>query len=120
MSASGTAGALSPIPNAKPFKAGYDPRRQVGPKLSPAEIEFKAALEKEHIPKASAALAKLYEAGMAALQTGDVLAGTKALETFFKICGLIQKPTDNAVIHETAKALIGEMIAEARARRTEP
>jgi phosphoribosylanthranilate isomerase len=44
---------------------------------------------------------------------GDV----KAAELFFKVCGLIRKPTDDAAIAETAKALLDGMIAEARARR---
>jgi hypothetical protein len=74
-------------------------------------------MEAEHIPRASAALSALYDAGMVALADGDVIGGTKALETFFRICGLIRKPSDDAAIQETAKALLSEMVAEAKARR---
>lgn len=101
--------AVSAVPNAVPFKRGYDPRRQQGPRLSPAELEFRAALEAEHIPLASSLLRKVFEAGM----EGD----TKAAELFFKVCGLIQKPGEDAKIAETAKALVAEMIAQARLRR---
>lgn len=109
MSASGSAAGLR---NLIPFRPGHDPRRQVGPKLSPAEIEFKAALEAEHIPKANELLRVVY---------ADAIAGSiKDRELFFKVCGLIKKPSDDAAIQETAKALLGEMIAEAKARREQP
>ena len=100
-----------------PFAHGHDPRRQAGPKLSPAEIKFREAIEAEHIPLASAALREIHDAGIAAIQAGDLLGGCKALELFFKVCGLIKKPTDDAAIQETARALLAEMIAEARVRR---
>ena len=92
----------------KPFAKGSDSRRWPG-RLSKAELEFRAALDAEHIPKASALLTNIFEAGMG----GDV----KAAELFFKVCGLIRKPTDDAAIAETAKALLDGMIAEARSRR---
>lgn len=123
MSATGTAVVLSAVPNSVPFKRGHDPRRQVGPKLSPAELKFREAIEQEHIPLASAALTELYQAGIEQLQkgtAGGVIAGTKAIEAFMKICGLIKKPTDNAAIQEAAMAMLGEMIAVARARRADP
>lgn len=120
MSAAGTATALSPIPNAKPFKPGYDPRRQVGPKLSPEEIEFREAVNKHQIPRANDALTKLLDAALAALAEGDVLGGSAALERWAKICGLIRKPSDDGAIHETAKAIVGEMLATARERRNQP
>lgn len=95
-----------------PFRRGFDARRQQGPRLSPAELEFKACLEAEHIPKASDLLRRAFEQGMG----GDV----KAMELFFKVCGLIKKPSDDAAIQETAKALLGEMIVAAKARRDDP
>lgn len=91
----------------RPFAHGNDPRRSVG-RLSRAELDFKEMLETKHIPKASRLLRKMFTAGMA----GDV----KAAELFFKVCGLIKKPADDAAIAETAKALIGEMLAATRAR----
>ena len=92
-----------------PFRAGFDSRRNVGPRLSAAELEFRAALEAKHIPKASLLLRKMFKLGM----QGD----TKAAELFFKVCGLIKKPADDAAIAETAKALLDGMLMEARARR---
>lgn len=80
-------------------------------RLSRAELDFRAMLEEKHIPKASKLLRKMFSAGMA----GDV----KAAELFFKVCGLIQKPGEDAKIAETAKALVAEMIAQARLRREE-
>lgn len=109
MSATGTARALSAVPNSVPFKAGYDPRRQQGPRMSPAELEFRRLLEEEHIPRASALLTVICAEAM----NGDM----KAAELFFKVCGLIKKPSDDAAVADTAKALLGEMIAEAQARR---
>ena len=94
-----------------PFAHGYDPRRHV-PRMSPAEREFREAVEANHIPKADALLTAMLAAGM----NGDV----KAAELFFKVCGLIQPPTNNAKIQETAKALLDGMIAEARERRRAP
>lgn len=91
-----------------PFAAGYDPRRYV-PHVSPAEEAFREALEREHIPRACELLAAMFAAGM----NGDI----KAAALWFKVCGLIQPPTNDAKIAETAKALLDGMIAEARARR---
>lgn len=99
----------------RPFAQGHDPRRSVG-RLSRAELEFRAALEEKHIPKASAALERMYEKGMEALEAGDLVGGEKLLMAFFKICGLIKKPADDAAIAEMAKSIIGEMLAAARAR----
>lgn len=95
-----------------PFRAGHDPRRQVGPRLSKAELEFRRLLEEEHIPRASELLTVICAQAMG----GDI----KAAELFFKVCGLIKKPTDNAAIQEAAMSMLGEMIAAARARRADP
>lgn len=78
-------------------------------RLSRAELEFRRCLDENHIPKASELLTAMFAAGM----NGD----TKAAELFFKVCGLIKKPTDDAAIAETAKSLLDAMIADARARR---
>jgi hypothetical protein len=92
-----------------PFKPGHDPRRHQGARVSPAEREFRAALESEHIPRASAILREIGDRAL----DGDV----KAAELFFKVCGLIVKPSDSAAIQEQARALLAEMIKEARERR---
>lgn len=106
MSAAGSAVGLR---NLVPFKAGHDPRRNVGPRLSAAELQFRAALEGEFIPQAIELLRVI---------TADAFNGSiKDRELFFKVCGLIKKPTDDAAIAETAKALLDGMLAEARARR---
>jgi hypothetical protein len=107
-----SAASASAMRGLVPFKQGYDPRRATGPRLSPAELEFKQALEDEHIPKANELLRQVY---------ADAMAGSiKDRELFFKVCGLIKKPSDDAAIQETAKALLGEMIAEVKARRADP
>lgn len=94
----------------RPFQHGVDPRRSVG-RLSRSELEFRRCLDEEHIPKANELLRLIF---------ADAKAGSiKDRELFFKICGLIRKPTDDAAIAETAKALLDGMIAEARARRAE-
>jgi len=116
MSASGSAAGLR---NLIPFKPGHDPRRQVGPKLSPAELKFREAIDAEVIPEAIDALKEAMVAGRTALAEGDLLGGTKALEFVFKAAGLFKKPTDDAAIAEMAKAVVGEMIAEVRARRAD-
>lgn len=103
--------SLSAVPNAVPFAAGADPRRWNRGSLSKAEGEFRALLESEHIPKASKLLGDIFTAATA----GDI----KAAELFFKVCGLIKKPTDAAVIQEQARALLDAMMTEARARRTQ-
>lgn len=77
--------------------------------ISKAERDFRETINAHHIPKASALLAKVYELGM----DGD----PKMAELFFKVCGLIKKPTDDAAIEATARKLLDGMLAEARARR---
>ncbi len=81
----------------------------MGP-LTKAEREFRSLLESEHIPKASELLTEVFNLAKA----GDM----KAAELFFKVCGLIKKPTDAALIQEQARALLDAMMAEARSRRT--
>jgi hypothetical protein len=100
--------SLSAVPNSVPFRKGYDARRSAGG-LTNAEREFRRLLEEEHIPKASQLLADVF----ALAQAGDM----KAAELFFRVCGLIKKPTDDAAIQEQAKALLDAMMAEARGRR---
>lgn len=98
------------VANLRPFQPGHDPRRNVhGSPLSKAEREFRRLIEEEHIPRANDLLTSMFDAGMA----GDI----KAAELFFKVCGLIRKPTDNAAIQEQAKALLDAMMSEARERR---
>ena len=99
--------AVSAVRNSVPFRPGYDPRRSAGG-MTQAEREFKAALDEKHIPKASRLLSKVYKRGMA----GD----SKMAELFFKVCGLIKKPTDDAAIEATARKLLDGMLAEARTR----
>jgi hypothetical protein len=94
-----------------PFAKGYDPRRSIG-RLSRAELDFRKALDEEHIPKANELLRQVF---------ADAMAGSvKDRELFFKVCGLIRKPTDDAAIAETAKALLDAMIADAKARKGTP
>jgi hypothetical protein len=94
----------------KPFAAGYDPRRSAGP-VSVAERNFRRLLEADHIPKASALLTSIYDRAMA----GDMAAAA----IFFKVCGLIQKPKDDAIIQAQARAMLDAMIEEARVRLEE-
>jgi len=96
----------------KPFRPGHDPRRGMGA-LSPQERDFKRFLAEKQIPKASKAVEALYTEGMKWLKKGK----EGPLLAWFKVCGLIQKPTDAAAIAEMARAFLGEMIAEAQARR---
>lgn len=96
-----------PPPEGRRFQPGYDPRRR-GP-ISAAERAFRDALESEHIPQASALLTKVFDAGMA----GDA----KMAELFFKVCGLIKKPSDDEAIRRLATELLDGMIAEAKARK---
>lgn len=108
---------VSAVPGAavhvgRPFQNGYDERRLLGPRISPEERKFRDFIEAKLLPQAGNLLAAMLAAGM----NGDV----KAAELFFKVCGLIRKPTDDAAIQETAKALLDGMIAEARSRRAGP
>lgn len=120
-----------------PFARGYDPRRITGPRMSTAELAFRKALDEEHIPKASEALAKIFAQAFEGVEyikdsngmfvlgpDGSPLAvprlDVKAAELWFKICGLIRKPTDDAALQDLAKALVDGMIVEARARREQP
>ena len=96
-----------PPPEGRRFQPGYDPRRR-GP-ISKAERAFRDALEKEHIPRASALLSQVFDAGMA----GDA----RMAELFFKVCGLIKKPSDDEAIRRLATELLDGMIAEAKARK---
>ena len=98
------------VANLRPFTGGPDPRRNVSGPLSKAEKEFRRLIEEEQIPRANDLLTSCFDAGMA----GDM----KAAELFFKVCGLIRKPTDNAAIQEQARALLEAMMAEARERRS--
>ena len=100
------------VPVGVPFKRGHDPRRLLGERISPQERAFRAELAAKHIPRASEILSKI---GDAALE-GDM----KAAELFFKVCGLIAKPTDASAIQDMARALLTEMISEARSRRGDP
>lgn len=95
------------MPVGRRFTSGYDPRRQ-GP-LSKAEREFRDLVESEQIPRANDLLTSMFDAGMA----GDI----KAAELFFKVCGLIKKPSDDAAIQQLAQKLLDGMLEEARARR---
>lgn len=105
-------GAVQSAVVGRPFARGPDPRRLLGPRISAAEIAFRDLIESEHIPKANALLRVIFD---------DAMAGSvKDRELFFKICGLIQKPTDDAAIQATAAALLDGMIAEARARNAGP
>jgi hypothetical protein len=97
------------VANLRPFQPGHDPRRNVGGPLSPAEKEFRRLIESEQIPRANDLLTSCFDAGMG----GDM----KAAELFFKVCGLIKKPTDAAAIQELAQKLLDGMLEEARARR---
>ena len=74
-----------------------------------AERRFRRALQKEQIPRANGLLTAVYDQAIA----GDM----KAAELFFKVCGLIRKPTNDADIQELAQKLLDGMIEEARQRR---
>ena len=97
------------VANLKPFGPGPDPRRNMMGPLSKAEREFRALIEAEQIPRANDLLTSMFDAGMA----GD----TKAAELFFKVCGLIKKPSDDAAIQQLAQKLLDGMLEEARQRR---
>ncbi len=97
------------VANLRPFGPGPDPRRNMSGPLSKAEREFRALMEAEQIPRANDLLTSVFDAGMA----GDM----KAAELFFKVCGLIKKPTDDSVIQQLAQKLLDGMLEEARARR---
>lgn len=90
--------------------------------LTKAERAWRRALEERHIPRASGLLDTIYDAAVAAYAAGDLLAGERNAALFFKICGLIRKPNDDANVQELAKQLLDGMLEEARARReaTEP
>jgi hypothetical protein len=96
----------------RPFAAGHDPRRSAGGR-SRAERDFNEALEAEHIPKASALLAKVYAQAMKDLPKGK----TATAELFFKVCGLVKKPTDDERINGLVMERFEEAIAEARRQR---
>ena len=98
------AGDLVAAGAATRFKAGPDPRRQ-GP-VSAAEREFRDLVDRKHTPQADALLTKIFDAGMG----GDM----KAAELFFKVCGLIRRPTDDAAILKLAQELLSAMIERRR------
>lgn len=107
MSAPNIGEHLAKVGAATRFKPGSVGNRN-GP-LTSAEVAFRRELEGKHIPKASKLLTKIYEAA----EGGDM----KAAELFFKVCGLIRKPDDQATIQALAKQLLDGMLEEARARR---
>jgi len=94
------------MPVGRPWQKGPDPRR-IG--ISKAEREFRQLIEAEQIPRANDLLTSCFDAGMA----GDM----KAAELFFKVCGLIKKPSDDAAIQQLAQKLLDGMLEEARQRR---
>lgn len=96
--------------NLIPFGPGPDQRRHVW-SISKSERDFKAALEAEHIPKASALLTKIYEQA----EKGDMVAAA----LFFKVCGLVKKPSDDATVQALAKQLMDNMLAEVERRKHE-
>jgi hypothetical protein len=101
-----TAGLL----RGKPFSPGFDPRRSIGP-VSAGERDFRRLLESEHLPKASALLASIYERAMA----GDM----QAAGLFFKVCGLIKKPNNDEEVRRMVHLMFDSAIAEARRQRDE-
>ncbi|HVT07875.1 MAG TPA: hypothetical protein VHO67_10475 [Polyangia bacterium] len=77
--------------------------------MSAAERDFRRLLESEHIPKAGALLASIFDRAM----VGDI----QAAALFFKVCGLIRRPNDDAAIRTLAEQLVDGMVHEARVRR---
>jgi len=108
MSAASSAAMMRPdgMPVGTPWQKGHDPRR-IG--ISKAERDFRRLIEEEQIPRANDLLTSMFDAGMA----GDI----KAAELFFKVCGLIKKPSDDAAIQQLAQKLLDGMLEEARQRR---
>lgn len=102
------------MPYGKPFGPGHDPRRSLGA-LTHAERAFKDALDAKHIPKASALLASVHAAAVKGLKTGD----TRAAELFFKVCGLIKKPSNDEEMRRMVQVMFDEAIAEARRQRAD-
>ena len=103
-----------PMPTGKKFTAGHDPRRSLGA-LTLAERAFKEVLEVKHIPKADALLTKVYAAALKRIGSGD----TRPAELFFKICGLIKKPSNDEEVRRMVQIMFDEAIAEARRQRGE-
>ena len=97
------------VANLRPFKAGPDPRRNMGGPLSKAEKEWREALENEHIPRASELLRKMIDQGIA----GDDRSALVA----FKVMGLIRKATSDEEAQALARKIVDAMLEEARARR---
>jgi hypothetical protein len=111
MSADGTPESGTLVATGR-FTKGYDARRAWGG-ITRAEKEFRAALEAEHIPKASALLGQVY-----AQATLDVPKGkTQMADLYFRVCGLIKKPRDDDQVAALAKNLLQNMIAEAQAQQ---
>ena len=105
-----------------PFAHGHDPRRSAGG-LTKAERDFRAELEAEHIPAASALLRKVYERAMRDVDS-DMAAtefsppqGPTYAQLFFKLCGLMPKGTDKSLIETLVKETLEQAIAAARARK---
>jgi hypothetical protein len=106
-----TADSVRPVLG-RPFAAGHDPRRSAGGR-SRSERDFHEALDGEHIPKASALLAKVYAQALKDLQKGK----TATAELFFKVCGLIKKPSNDEEVRRLVQVMFDEAIAEARRQR---
>lgn len=83
--------------------------------MSSAEREFKSALDAKHIPKASALLTKVHTAALKGLKTGDM----RAAELFFKVCGLIKKPSNDEEMRRMVQVMFDEAIVEAQRQRAE-
>lgn len=77
------------------------------------ERRFRRARDKELVPEAMGVLRDML---VEARTCGDPAVRQRARMDFMKCLGLIQKPTDSAMIRELAEKLIDEMLAEADRR----
>jgi hypothetical protein len=111
MSADGTPDPGPPVANGR-FTKGYDARRAWAG-ITRAEREFRAALESQHIPKASGLLAAVYAQAMVDVPKGK----TQMADLYFRVCNLIKKPRDDDQVAALARNLLQSMIAEAQAQQ---
>lgn len=111
---SAVTGRAASLRNLIPFTRGPDPRRSTSP-LSPAEREFRKALDSEFVQEACAVLREMLEASRNA--EVDDMTRQKARMDFMKCTGLIPKSSDGPAIQAVAKELLRGMLEEARAQR---
>lgn len=98
----------------KPFTGGPDARRPAGGK-SLSERNFRELVDTQHIPKAHALLQLVYGQALKDIKKGK----TATAELFFKVCGLIKKPSNDEEMRRMVQVMFDEAIAEAQRQRAE-